>query len=155
MTLPVRHRHGSLLERAFPWGEPPAADFGEMFERMNRFLEATAPRWTETMAWVPLADLSETDDAYVVECELPGLQREDIEVEVSERELCVTGELKEREREGVLRRATRRSGHFEYRALLPAKVDSEQVRASLSDGILTVTVPKTQATKPRHIEITT
>ncbi|MEU2737933.1 Hsp20/alpha crystallin family protein [Streptomyces sp. NPDC007095] len=124
-----------------------------MFERMNRFLEAAAPRWTETMAWAPLADLYETDDAYVVECELPGLKREDIDVEVSERELCITGELKERE--GVLRRATRRSGHFEYRSLLPAEVNSEQVSASLADGILTVTVPKTQATNPRHIEITT
>jgi HSP20 family protein len=113
-----------------------------MFERMNRFLEAAAPRWTETMAWAPLADLYET-----------GLKREDIDVEVSERELCITGELKERE--GVLRRATRRSGHFEYRSLLPAEVNSEQVSASLADGILTVTVPKTQATNPRHIEITT
>lgn len=155
MTLPVRHRPGTLLERAFPWHEPIAAEFNELFERMNRFLESAAPSWTETMAWAPLADLRETDDAYVVECELPGIKHKDVDVEVSERELCVTGELKERTREGVLRRATRRTGRFEYRALLPAEVKSEEVSASLTDGILTVTIPKAQAAKPRHIEVTT
>ncbi|ALO92368.1 Heat shock protein [Streptomyces hygroscopicus subsp. limoneus] len=155
MTLPARHRPGHLLERAFPWGEPLAAEFDDMFERMNRFMEAAAPRWSETIAWAPLADLRETDEAYVVECELPGLKREDIDVEVGEHDLCITGELKEREREGLLRRATRRTGRFEYRTLLPAEVNAEQVSAQLTDGILTVTVPKAQAAKPRHIEITT
>ncbi|MEU9124975.1 Hsp20/alpha crystallin family protein [Streptomyces sp. NPDC048506] len=82
---------------------------------------------------------------------LPGVKREDVGIEVSERELCITGELKERE--GVLRRATRRAGRFEYRALLPTEVRTEDVHASLVDGILTVTIPKTQAAKPRHIEI--
>ncbi|WP_225102487.1 Hsp20/alpha crystallin family protein [Streptomyces sp. CoH27] len=155
MTLPVRHRPGHLLERVFPWGEPLAAEFDDMFERMNRLLEAAAPRWSETMAWVPPADLRETDEAYMVECELPGLKREDIDVEVGEHDLCITGELKERERQGVLRRATRRTGRFEYRSLLPVDVNAEQVSAQLADGMLTVTVPKTQAAKPRLIEITT
>ncbi|MGW6390972.1 Hsp20/alpha crystallin family protein [Streptomyces sp. NPDC055103] len=97
--------------------------------------------------------MHETDDAYVVEAELPGI-KEDIDVEVSGRELCVTGEFKEREREGVLRRGARRTGRFEYRALLPVEVKAEEVKANLADGVLTVTVPKTQAAKPRHVEIT-
>ncbi len=155
MTLPVRHRPGHLLERAFPWREPLTTELDEFFERMHHFLGTTAPPWTETMAWAPLADLRETDEAYTVECELPGIKREDIDVEVGRQEICIAGELKEREGEGVLRRATRRTGRFEYRALLPADVKSEEVSASLTDGILTVTIPKAQATKPRHIEITT
>jgi HSP20 family protein len=158
MTLPVRHRPGTLLERAFPWQEPLATEFDNLFDRMNRLLEAAGPagpRWAETVAWAPLADLRETDEAYAVECELPGIKREDIDVEVGERELRITGEYEEREREGVLRRATRRTGRFEYRALLPADVKSEDVSASLTDGVLTVTIPKIQAAKPRHIEITT
>ncbi len=104
------------------------------------------------MAWAPLADLSETDEAYKIECELPGIKREDINVEVSGRELHITGELKI-EREGVLRRAMRRTGRFEYRALLPTDVKAEDVHATLADGILTVAVPKAQAAKPHHIEI--
>ncbi|MFJ3921576.1 Hsp20/alpha crystallin family protein [Streptomyces sp. NPDC090022] len=153
MTLPVHRRPGRLLERTFPalgWGEPMAAEFDELFERMNRLLESAAPAG----AWVPLADMHEKDDAYVVEAELPGIKREDIDVEISERELHITGEYKEREREGVLRRGTRRSGHFEYRALLPADVKAEEVTATLADGVLTVAVPKAEAAKPRHIEIT-
>ncbi|MFJ5837660.1 Hsp20/alpha crystallin family protein [Streptomyces shenzhenensis] len=153
MTLPVRHTHGSLRERAYPWREPMTAEFDELFERMNRFLESAAPSWTEPLAWMPLADLSETDETYQVECELPGIQRKDIDVEVSGRELHITGEMKEREREGVLRRATRRTGRFEYRTLLPTDVKTEDVHAGLADGILTVTVPKAQAVKPHHIEI--
>ncbi|WP_333482348.1 Hsp20/alpha crystallin family protein [Streptomyces sp. RPT161] len=69
------------------------------------------------------------------------------------RELPITGEHKEREREGVLRRSTRRTGRFEYRALLPADAKAEEIEATLSEGWLTVTIPKAQAAKPRHIEI--
>jgi HSP20 family protein len=130
-----------------------AAEFDELFERMNRFLESAAPSWSEPTVWSPLADLSETDDAYKVECEVPGIKRDDIDVEVSGRELHITGELKEREREGVLRRTTRRTGRFEYRVLLPADVKAEDVHAALADGILTVTVPKAHAAKPHHIKI--
>ncbi|MGW0771863.1 Hsp20/alpha crystallin family protein [Streptomyces sp. NPDC002676] len=155
MTLPVRHRPGSLLERPFSrfgWGEPIAAEFEEMFERMNRLLEgATAPA---ALGWSPAADMRETDDSYVIEAELPGIKRDDIDIEMSERELRITGEYKEREREGVLRRSTRRTGRFEYQTLLPADVRAEEVSATLHEGVLTVTVPKAQATKPRHIEIT-
>ncbi|REK86233.1 Hsp20/alpha crystallin family protein [Streptomyces inhibens] len=154
MTLPIRHRHGSLLERGIPWHEP-TAEFEDLFERMNRFLESTslAPSLSETMTWAPLADMHETDDTYKIECELPGMKREDIDVEITEHELRISGELKERTREGVLRRRGRPTGRFEYRALLPTDVKAEDVQASLSDGVLTVTIPKAQAAKPRHIEI--
>ncbi|MGP8297325.1 Hsp20/alpha crystallin family protein [Streptomyces inhibens] len=154
MTLPIRHRHGSLLERGIPWHEP-TAEFEDLFERMNRFLESTslAPSFGEAMTWAPLTDMHETDDTYKVECELPGMKREDIDVEITEHELRISGELKERAREGVLRRRGRPTGRFEYRALLPTDVKADDVQASLSDGVLTVTIPKAQAAKPRHIEI--
>ncbi|WP_245238348.1 Hsp20/alpha crystallin family protein [Streptomyces roseochromogenus] len=68
--------------------------------------------------------------------------REDINVEVSGRELHITGEPKERE--GVLRR----TGRFEYRALLPTEVKAEDVHATLADGILTVAVPRLRRPSP-------
>lgn len=157
MTLPVRHRPGSLMERSFPtlgWGEPVAAEFDELFHRMNRLLEGAAATTPAALAWSPAADVRETDDSYVIEAELPGIKRDDIDIEMGERELRISGEYKEREREGVLRRSNRRSGRFEYLALLPTDVRTEEVSATLHDGLLTLTVPKAQATKPRHIEIT-
>lgn len=155
MTLPVRHRPGSLLERSLPalhWGEPIAAEFDDLFERMSRLLEGAAAG-PAVLAWSPAADMRETDDAYVIEAEVPGIKRDDIDIEMSERELHITGEYKEQEREGVLRRSTRRTGRFEYQALLPADVRAEEVSATLHDGVLTVTAPKAQTTKPRHVEI--
>jgi HSP20 family protein len=98
--------------------------------------------------------MRETDDAYVIEAELAGIKRDDIDIEMSDRELHISGGYKERERAGVLRRSTRRTGHFEYQTLLPTDVTPDEVSATLHDGVLTVTVPKVQATKPRHIEIT-
>jgi HSP20 family protein len=159
MTLPVRQRPGRLLERAFPfpsWGEPIAAEFDELFARMEQLLTSAAarPSLAEKMAWAPLTDMSETSDAFVIEAELPGIKQENINVEISGRELCITGELAEREREGTLRHGTRRTGRFEYRALLPAEAKPEDVQAILEDGVLTVTVPKAEAVKPRHVEIT-
>lgn len=102
----------------------------------------------------PLADVTETDDAFEVEIELPGVKSKDIDVEANGQELVVTGEIKGKERKGVLRRGTRRTGAFEYRLRLPGEVDAEKVTAEMSAGVLTVTVPKTEVAKPRHIQIT-
>ncbi|MDF0376559.1 Hsp20/alpha crystallin family protein [[Kitasatospora] papulosa] len=157
MVLPVVHRRpGQLMDRPFPalgWGKSAATEFDELFERMNRFLEAAGAE-PVTGAWSPLADMHETDNSYVVEAELPGIEREDIDVEISDRELRISGEYKECEREGVLRHSTRRTGHFAFQALLPADVKADEVTASLSDGVLTVTVPKAQKAKAHHVEIT-
>jgi HSP20 family protein len=157
MALPIRHRAGALAERVPAWGEPMAEEFDELFERMSRFMESAAamPATIGRNAWAPLADMYETDDAYVVEAEFPGIARENIDVEIADRELIVKAEIAEREREGVMRRSTRRAGSFEYRAMLPADVKTDKVSAQLADGVLSVTVPKAQPVKPRHVEVTT
>jgi HSP20 family protein len=104
--------------------------------------------------WLPLADVSETDDAYVVEIELPGVKRDDVDIELDGSELAVTGEFKERERKGLFRHHTRRLGRFEFRMTLPRNVDPDHVEAGLDDGVLTIRIPKTDTAKPRRVEIT-
>jgi HSP20 family protein len=106
------------------------------------------------LAWSPLADVSETEDAYLVEAGLPGVKRDQINVQVSGGQLVISGEVADREREGVLRRAARRRGRFEYRTTLPADADPDQVSASLADGVLTVRVAKTETARLRRVEIT-
>ncbi|MFJ8197018.1 Hsp20/alpha crystallin family protein [Streptomyces sp. NPDC096152] len=157
MTLPARRqRVGALAEPGgTAWTRNPLAEFDDLFNRMGRLLESTVgPGATPAeMPWIPQADISETDDAYVIELDLPGARSEDIDVEINDRELAISGEIKEREREGVMRHRTRRTGRFEFRVVLPGDVRAEDVTAALSDGVLSLTVPKAQPAKARHVEI--
>lgn len=103
--------------------------------------------------WSPLVDIEETDDAWVVEADLPGVKKGDVDIEVRDSELVIHGELKERERAGILRRRTRRTGQFDYRVTLPGDVDDGQIDAVLRDGVLTVRIPKPARAQPRRIDV--
>jgi HSP20 family protein len=136
----------------------PLSEFEQVTERMRRMLDETFgsfgwPSSAETGGWSPLVDIEEADDAYVVEAELPGVRREDVNIEHVGNELTITGEVKQRERKGALRRQTRRTGRFEYRVSLPAQVDADKIDAGLKDGILTVRVPKSERAQRRKIEV--
>jgi HSP20 family protein len=111
------------------------------------------PSPTEQGGWLPPVDIEEADDAYVVEADLPGVKRQDVNIELVGNELMVTGEIKERERKGALRRQTRRVGRFDYRVVLPDHVDDDKVEANLADGVLTVRVPKAERAQRRKIEV--
>lgn len=104
-------------------------------------------------AWTPPVDVIETDDAWIVEAELPGVDRDDVTVEVRDSELSISGEIKEREREGILRRRRRRVGAFDFQVTLPGQADTEHVEATLRDGVLRVRVPKPDQARPRRIEV--
>jgi HSP20 family protein len=108
----------------------------------------------EAAAWTPLVDIEEEDNAYVLEVELPGVKRDDINIELVGNELMITGELKERERTGIVRRRTRRVGRFDYRVMLPSQVDAQKIEARLDNGVLTVSVPKLEQGRKR-IEVKT
>ena len=117
------------------------------------FGPVAAPAGTAERAWRPATAVSETESAYVVELEVPGVKREDLTIEVEDGRLAVTGELKETEN-GTLRSRTRRTGRFEYRTRLPRGADADGIGADLADGVLTVTIAKPEAATPRRIEIT-
>ena len=102
---------------------------------------------------MPAADVVETDSAYVIEVELPGVRREDVDVELNGDELVVTGEVKERKREGRFRRRTRRVGEFEFRVTLPGYRRDGDIEASMAHGVLTVHVPKAESTKSSKITV--
>ncbi|ASU77172.1 hypothetical protein CDG81_01270 [Actinopolyspora erythraea] len=124
-----------------------------MWDRMERMFD---PGWSTTGAggmWQPLVDVTGTEDAYEFEVELPGVDRNDINVEVRDHELWITGEVRERERSGVSHRRTRHTGSFSYRSSLPSGVDSENVEAKLDNGVLTVRVRKSERQKPHRVEI--
>ena len=138
----------------------PMSELEQMTQRMRRMLDETfggfgvpSPLLTEADGWSPLVDIEEQDDAYVLEAELPGVKREDVNIEIVGNELAITGEIKERERKGAVRRRTRRTGRFEYRVRLPDQVDASKIDANLDQGVLTVRVPKSAREKRQKIEI--
>jgi HSP20 family protein len=177
MALPVvRRRESEPVEVQRPsrrvWSEPLAhVDdiFDDLFARMNQLLRSfrtdplngwprpLASSWTEWPSvwpdWSPPTDVEETDDAYVVEIELPGVSRKDLNLELTGRRLRLHGEVKQRERNGFLRWQTRRLGRFDYTITLPGAIDGDNIKADLANGILTVRVPKAEHERPRRIEI--
>jgi HSP20 family protein len=145
--LPERSRTGSD-------GPGPLSELGQLNERMRRMLEQTfGGMLDEPAGWVPAVDIEELEDAYVVEAEVPGVKREDVNIEVSGNELTIGGEIKVREREGIIRRRTRRVGEFEFRVVLPNEVNAEGIDAKLNDGVLTVRIPKAERAQRRRIEV--
>ena len=145
--LPERSRTGSE-------GLSPLNELGQLNERMRRMLEQTfGGMLDEPAGWIPAVDIDELEDAYVVEAEVPGVKRDDVNIEVSGNELTISGEIKIREREGIIRRRTRRVGEFEFRVVLPNEVNAEAIDAKLNDGVLTVRIPKAEHAQRRRIEV--
>ena len=110
-------------------------------------------------AFAPRIDLEETDDAYVVKAELPGVAEKDFDVTLEENTLVLSGEKRSDSSED---REDRRyvesiSGRFERRIALPVEVDAEAVKATSRNGVVTITLPKLPEAKPktRAIEVTT
>jgi HSP20 family protein len=130
---------GAFLE------DGPFAEFEDLYQRMSQLLDGAFDGWQPTIqAWAPHADLSETDQAYVAEIELPGVARDDTSGEFRDSSSGTHGR--------ALRRG-RRSGQFEYRVLLPGHAEADQVTAALADGVLAVTVPNTETDKPHRIPV--
>jgi HSP20 family protein len=133
----------------------PFRELEQLHEQMGQLMDGfPAPSGMGNGGvWAPPVDIEETEDAWIVEAEVPGVDRKDVNVELRDSELVITGEIKEKERKGILRRRTRRTGRFEYRVVLPGQTRDEQIEANLHDGVLTVRVPKPEQSRPRRIEV--
>jgi HSP20 family protein len=144
----VRRRQSQPVVR---WN--PFEDLEHFQQQLTQLLTAIPDPGTASDLWAPPVDIEETEDAWLLEAEVPGVDRDDIDVELRDDELVIHGEVKERERKGVLRRRTRRVGEFEYRVTLPGHVDPEGLEARLSDGVLRIRVRKAEHARSRHIDI--
>ena len=105
--------------------------------------------------WIPAMDLVETDDDFVLRADLPGLSEEDVNIELEDNVLTISGERKaehEERKEGYYR-VERSSGTFSRSLTLPEGVDPDAVKASFDRGVLEVRVPKPEAKKPRKVAI--
>lgn len=107
--------------------------------------------------FVPRIDVVEREAEYVVTAELPGLEEKDFQLEVHRNLLTISGEKRveqEAERKGW-RWSERAYGRFERSVQLPAEVTADSASASFKNGVLTVTLPKAESARVRHIPVTT
>jgi HSP20 family protein len=120
-------------------------------------LLARAPALTQAAQWSPQIEVVERDDTLLVRADLPGVKREDVEVNVENDVLTIRGQRRHehRETEGGYRRSERSYGTFYRQIPLPQGVDAGQIEASYEDGVLEVTVPSPRDTQRgrRRIEI--
>jgi HSP20 family protein len=149
MALPVRRRD-TAPQPIRRWD--PFRELEGVQEQLAQLMQRTSDG-DGGAPFIPLVDIEETEDAWIVEAELPGVKPEDVNVEVRGSELAISGEIKEREREGILRRRTRKTGEFDYHITLPGDADAENIEAELRDGVLTVRIPKPEQARPHRIDV--
>lgn len=106
-------------------------------------------------SWIPAVDVEETDNEYLLKAEMPGLKKEDVKISLADNVLTITGEKKSEERKDDKRyhRVERSYGSFQRSFALAAPIQGDRVSASFKDGILIVTVPKSEEAKPKEIDI--
>jgi len=105
--------------------------------------------------WTPAVDVHEDKDNVYVKAELPGMKKEEIEVTLHEGTLSISGERKveNKVQNSEVYRAERFFGRFQRTVGLPSAVATDKVKAQYTDGVLTITLPKTEEAKPKQIDV--
>ena len=138
----------------------PFRDLNALQDRMNRLFDDTGRTWrtgepAATTTWSPAVDIFETQGEIVVKAELPGMDRNDITLNLEKNVLTLKGERKfEKEtKEDNYHRIERSYGGFSRAFSIPATVDEEKIKAEYKDGVLKIVLPKKEQVKPKQIRI--
>ena len=142
------------IERWEPWRE-----IEHLQQRMNRLFERMIPGGdgggVSALTFIPSAEMEETADEVHLRLEIPGLESKDLNVEVTEESVSISGERKSEtktEEKGVTR-SEFRYGKFERIIPLPAHVQKDKAQAEYKNGILTLTLPKVEGEKKKAVKI--
>lgn len=141
-----------------PWR--PFDELSTLRREMDRVFERVFGEFPSlerpTLAWTPRLDVTETRDSVLIKAELPGLEAKDVDVALSGDTLTIKGEKKqEREEKDEYHHLVERAyGSFARMVRLPAPVAADKVKATFKNGVLTVTLPKTEEARQRAIPIT-
>jgi len=142
--------------------QPERGFFPQMWDirnEINKMFNSVLEPFTEgselRSTWYPAVDISETENELVVSADLPGLNREDIKVNVQNNVLTFSGERKQemKSEEGNYHRLERSYGFFSRSFTLPATVKADEIKAVYKDGVLRLTLPKVEEARPRQIAV--
>jgi HSP20 family protein len=139
----------------------PARELNTLQNEVNRlfntFFDAPLPNGGTAgqRRWLPAMDLVETEDDFVLRADLPGLSEDDVNIELEDNVLTVSGERKSEheERKEGFHRVERAYGSFARSLSLPDGVNAEAIKASFDRGVLEVHIPKPEERKPRKVAI--
>jgi HSP20 family protein len=136
---------------AFPLGR----EIERLFEDFFGGREAPAALWGNGKNFMPALDVKETDDAVVVEVEMPGLKQGEIEVKFEEGVLSICAERRKEKDEKAkdYHRTERYYGRMERKLAMPAFVEGDKIEAAYKDGVLQVTLPKKATAKPKAVQV--
>jgi HSP20 family protein len=141
----------------------PARELQSMQSEMNRlfgtFFDSATPRrngiHTAVRGWIPAMDIVETDDHYVLRADLPGLSEGDVNVELENSVLTISGKRssEHEERKNGYYRVERSSGSFSRSVKVPEGVDADSIQANFDKGVLEVKIAKPEQIKPHKVSI--
>jgi HSP20 family protein len=137
----------------------PFGRLSSLRDQIDRLFEAPLSEWSQASrllsGWTPALDVFEDKDNFVVKAELPGLKKDEISLSLHDGSLSISGERKSEQKyeAAEVYRAERFVGRFQRTVTLPTAVAADKVKAQYQDGVLTVTLPKTEEAKPKQIEV--
>jgi HSP20 family protein len=139
----------------------PVRELGTIQNEMNRLFNSffdtpTPANGNAFRRWIPAMDLVQTESSYVLTADLPGLTESDVNIELDDNVLTISGERKaeHEDRKAGYHRVERSYGSFRRSLTLPEGVDADAVKATFENGVLEVTVPKPVHQAPRKVQIT-
>lgn len=139
----------------------PTSEFRRIQSDMDRLFDTFFPTRTESEGssdatiWTPRVDLAETEEAYLIHVDVPGVSKDAININYHDGVLSISGErTNEAREEGAnFMRVERFAGRFYRSFSLPKAISTDAIEATYADGVLNVTVPKAEESKPRRIQV--
>ncbi|MGQ9870384.1 Hsp20/alpha crystallin family protein [Leptodesmis sp.] len=141
-----------------PWQEIDTLrrQFDQLFDELTPISRSSTMK-TNGNAWVPAIELKSTDTDVILRTELPGIDAKDLDIQVSREAVSIKGEYKTEskteDKEHQIYRSEFRYGSFQRVIPLPVAVENDQVKADFKDGILTLTMPRVEAERPKVVKV--
>jgi HSP20 family protein len=135
----------------------PFQEMETLLDRYNRSSRKTLAnsddRSFEVGDWMPVVDIEETEDAFSIKAELPGVEKDDVSINIDKGVLTIKGEKKTETEDKKRHRVECSYGSFVRSFTLPQSINVDEVEAEYNNGILNLTIPKSEEAKPKEIEV--
>jgi HSP20 family protein len=133
----------------------PFREMEDIFRQYSPFFARSLRRNEEGGSWSPVADITETDNEYLIKAELPAVKKEDVRVTLDDNVITISGERRQEKEQKEANEIRIESfyGTFSRSFALPDNIDAKAIQAETKDGVLKVRIPKTKAVEPKKIAV--